>query len=138
LQVLQYTVFCDPSRQGLLISLIPSKLAGIKAGSKPSIISSTLASILLAIAYKVIDLSGKDSIDDNVEMEISSQRNGTADYFGLQKTSLPIALGTTVALSVVFFIRFLKTKKIVPAGILGLFSLGFSIFFSVLKWNGAA
>jgi hypothetical protein len=38
----------------------------------------------------------------------------------------------------VFAIRFLKTKKLVPAGILGLLSFGFSIFFSVLKWNGGA
>ncbi len=56
----------------------------------------------------------------------------------LQKTSLPIALGTTVALAVVFAIRFVKTKKLVPAGILGLLSLAFSIFFSGLKLYGAA
>ena len=101
-----------------------SSIAGIKTGSKPSIISSALASIVLAVAYTVCT-------------RLISLYCWT-NIFALQRNSLAIALGTTIALSVVFAIRFLKTKKLVPAGILGLLSLGFSTFFSYLKWAGAA
>jgi hypothetical protein len=56
------SVFGGPGRQRLRISYFLSQPSGIKAGSKPSIISSTLASILLAIAYKVINVACKTLI----------------------------------------------------------------------------
>lgn len=50
-----------------------------------------------------------------------------AAYF---KDSVPVALGTAVALSVVFAIRFAKTKKVVPAGVLGIVSAVAAGFFA--------
>ena len=73
-------------------------VAGIKSGSKPSIISSTIASALLIYSY----IQGATAL----------------------------ALGTAVALSVVFVIRFVKTKKLMPAGFLGLLSAVFGAVFA--------
>ena len=70
---------------------------GIKSGSRPSIISSTIASALLIYSY----IQGATSL----------------------------ALGTAVALSVAFVIRFVKTKKLMPAGFLGLLSAVFGAVF---------
>eukprot|EP00285_Hemiselmis_virescens_P014169 CAMPEP_0173380950 /NCGR_PEP_ID=MMETSP1356-20130122/3491_1 /TAXON_ID=77927 ORGANISM="Hemiselmis virescens, Strain PCC157" /NCGR_SAMPLE_ID=MMETSP1356 /ASSEMBLY_ACC=CAM_ASM_000847 /LENGTH=178 /DNA_ID=CAMNT_0014334673 /DNA_START=12 /DNA_END=548 /DNA_ORIENTATION=- len=64
--------------------------AGIKTGSKPSIISGVISCIILSIAYI--------------------------------KSSNPLALGTSIALTVVFGIRFQKTSKMMPAGMLGIVS----------------
>jgi len=74
-------------------------VAGIKSGSKPSIISSTVASALLLYSYA---------------------QGATA-----------LALGTAAALSVVFAIRFVKTKKLMPAGFLGLLSAVFAAVFAL-------
>lgn len=46
------------------------------------------------------------------------------------KDSVPIALGTAVALSVVFALRLVKTKKFVPAGILCIASVLAAVFFA--------
>ena len=74
-------------------------VAGIKSGSKPSIISSTSAAALLIYSY----IQGATAL----------------------------ALGTAVALSVVFAIRFVKTKKLMPAGFLGLLSAVFGAVFAL-------
>lgn len=73
--------------------------AGVKSGSKPSIISSTIAAGLLAYSY-------------------------------LQASTV-LALGTAVGLSIVFAIRFFKTKKLMPAGFLGSLSAMFAALFAL-------
>lgn len=50
-----------------------------------------------------------------------------AAYF---KDSIPLALGTAAALAVVFAIRFAKSKKFVPAGMLCAVSLVAAAFFA--------
>lgn len=48
------------------------------------------------------------------------------------KDSVPLALGTAIALSAVFAIRFVKTKKFVPAGALCILSVVAAIFFAAV------
>lgn len=50
-----------------------------------------------------------------------------AAYF---KDSVPVALGTAVALTLVFAIRLVKTKKFMPAGMLCIASLAAAAFFA--------
>ncbi|EKX50914.1 hypothetical protein GUITHDRAFT_151112 [Guillardia theta CCMP2712] len=78
-------------------------VAGIRSGSKPSIISGVISSILLIFAY----------MQDNMKL----------------------ALATSSALCLVFGIRFYKTRKAMPAGVLGTASLLFSLLFGMgIKW----
>eukprot|EP00283_Hemiselmis_rufescens_P016045 CAMPEP_0173437672 /NCGR_PEP_ID=MMETSP1357-20121228/18154_1 /TAXON_ID=77926 /ORGANISM="Hemiselmis rufescens, Strain PCC563" /LENGTH=171 /DNA_ID=CAMNT_0014402865 /DNA_START=9 /DNA_END=524 /DNA_ORIENTATION=- len=77
--------------------------AGIKTGSKPSIISGVASCILLSIAY--------------------------------MKSSTPLALGTSVALSIVFGIRFKKTGKMMPAGMLGIVSALMSVLLGMAQFS---
>lgn len=46
------------------------------------------------------------------------------------KESIPIALGTSVALLAVFLVRLVKTKKFVPAGALAILSLAAAAIFA--------
>lgn len=47
------------------------------------------------------------------------------------KDSVPLALGTAVALALVFAIRLIKTKKFMPAGMLCIVSIAAAAFFAV-------
>lgn len=47
------------------------------------------------------------------------------------KDSVPTALITAVVLSIVFAIRFFKSKKFIPAGLLCLLSIAATVFFAI-------
>jgi len=78
-------------------------LAGIRTGSKPSIISGVVSCIILSLAYV--------------------------------KNNNPLALGTSLALTIVFAIRFKKTGKVMPAGMLGGMSLLMSILLGLVQFK---
>lgn len=46
------------------------------------------------------------------------------------KDSVPLALGTAVALAAVFAVRLVKTKKFMPAGMLAMASVAAALFFA--------
>ncbi|PXF42836.1 Transmembrane protein 14-like [Gracilariopsis chorda] len=46
------------------------------------------------------------------------------------KDSVPVALGTAVALAAVFAVRLVKTKKFMPAGMLAIVSVAAALFFA--------
>lgn len=51
------------------------------------------------------------------------------------KDSVPVALWTAVALGVVFAVRFVKSGKVVPAGLLCLVSVAAAVFFGVCVYG---
>lgn len=51
----------------------------------------------------------------------------------MQKSLNVLALATSTLLSIVFAIRFAKTNKIMPAGVLGTISVGFSALFAAAQ-----
>lgn len=51
--------------------------------------------------------------------------------YAYKQRSIEYALGTACCLSMVFYARFVKTKKMMPAGMLGIVSLVFAVLFAL-------
>ena len=86
---------------GFGLFMIIGGLIGFKAGSKVSLIAGLTSGALILLTYY-------------------SQLVEKQKYFFL------VVLG--VLLTIIFFMRFLKTQKVMPSGMLLAMSLGFALF----------
>lgn len=93
---------------GLLVA-IGGIFGYVRARSKPSLISGLLSGALLAIAWAI----------------------------GLQTSSLGLGAATLIAIGllVVFTLRFRKTQKFMPAGLLAILSLVAAVGFAIGWFN---
>ncbi len=88
-----------------LLVAIGGIMGYVKAQSKPSLISGLISGVALAIAW----------------------------YIGLQNPTAGLAIATFFALVllIVFALRFRRTGKLVPAGLLAILSLVATILFAI-------
>jgi len=82
----------------------------LKAGSKPSLIAGVVSAALLAGAFWM------------------SRSNGVL--------ALACAAGIAALLTVVFLIRFLKTRAFMPSGMMLALSLAAAVYFGCTAWLG--
>ncbi len=88
-----------------LLVLAGGGLGYLKARSKPSLISGLISGTALLVAF--------------------------ATVFQNYATGMALALGLAIALLIVFGIRFRKTGKWMPAGVMALVSLGMALWFAI-------
>lgn len=125
-------------RANLCSSFVSTSQISLKTSKKPcrstiQMISPELARNAIAVYGVVIAGGGigaflKSGSKPSIISGVSAGIILAAAYL---KDSVPIALGTAIALAVVFGIRLAKTKKFMPAGMLCIASVAAAVFFGV-------
>lgn len=111
---------------------LPTRTVQHRRVARMAIVSPQTARSAIAVYGVVISAGGIGAFlrSSSKPSLISGVAAGIVLAAAYVKDSLPIALGTAVALTLVFAIRLYKTNKFVPAGALALASLVAAAFFA--------
>lgn len=129
---LRHSAFSPPSSAARLPAPPAADAAAVAAAAAPRMVSAEVARAGIGV-YAVLMAGGgvgaflKSGSKPSI---VSGVLAGVVLAGAYAKESVPLALGTALALAAVFAVRLVKSKKFVPAGLLCVLSVLAALFFA--------